>query len=244
MRLSSGGFVMSRFALICSLVFGISSASLVTTADAQFAKAPPAASAVAVNAGAAAAVAPDLRIAPRRALDRDVVRAALAKARATNLAAFRAYQAKGTFPSNTFKGRKLNVWLDEAGNLCAAATIIKMSGQDDLVAKVAEQNNFIRLGDVKQGPLMDWMLTSGFTQDEIAAIQEPFMPSMREQPRVPQQPVLVDANLRKIEDARLLKVYKSVDKQIVKHQSKSLDKATDRLMRNPELAWQLIDAQA
>ena len=232
---------MSRFALICSLVFGISSASLVTSADAQFAKAPPAASTTAVTAGAAAA---EYRIAPRRALDRAAVRAALVKARDTNLAAFRAYQAKGTFPSNTFKGRKLNVWLDEAGNLCAAATIIKMSGQDELVAKIAEQNNFIRLGDVKQGPLMDWMLTSGFTQDEIAAIQEPFMPSMREQPRVPQQPILVDAKLRKAEDARLIKVYKSVDKQIVKNQNKSLDKATDRLMKNPELAWRLVDAQA
>ena len=59
---------------------------------------------------------------------------------------------------------------------CAAATIIKMSGQDALVNRVAEQNNFVRLADVEQGPLMDWILTSGFTQDEIAAIQEPFMP--------------------------------------------------------------------
>lgn len=237
---------MSRFALICSLAFGISSASFITTADAQFAKAPPAASTVAVNAGAAAAdvYAPQYRVAPRRSLDRDAVRTALVKARAANLAGFRAYQIKGTFPSNTFKGRKLNVWLDEAGNLCAAATIIKMSGQDDLVAKVAEQNNFIRLADVKQGPLMDWILSSGFTQDEIAAIQEPFMPVMRREPRAPQAPILADARLRKAEDVRLLKVYKAVEKQIVKNQNKSLDKATDRLMRNAALAWTLLDAQA
>ena len=239
---------MSRFALICSLVFGISSASLVTTADAQFAKAPPASS-VAVGAGASAGAAaadvyvPQLRVAPR-ALDRAAVRAALAKARATNLAAFRAYQVKGVFPSNTFKGRKLNVWLDKDGNLCAAATIIKMAGQDDLVTKVAEQNNFIRLGDVKQGPLMDWILTSGLTQDEIAAIQEPFMPVMREPRPEPTAPILVDAKLRKAEDARLAAKYKTVTKQIVKSQDKSLDKATDRLMKNRELAWQLIDAQS
>ena len=138
------------------------------------------------------------------------------------------------------KGKKLNVWLDADGHFCAAATIIKMSGQDDLVNKVAEQNNFIRLADVKQGPLMDWILTSGFTQDEIAAIQEPFMPVTREPAVAPVEPILVDAKLRAKEDARLLAKYKQVDKQLVKNRAKSLDKATDRLMKNPTLAWQLL----
>jgi hypothetical protein len=183
---------------------------------------------------------PGYRVAPRRTLDRATVRAALVQARSRNLSAFRDYQKKGVFPSNTFKGKKLNVWLDADGHFCAAATIIKASGQDDLVNKVAEQNNFIRLADVKQGPLMDWILTSGFTQDEIAAIQEPFMPVMRPQPDEPAAPILVDNKLRKAEDARLLAKYKQVDKSLVKNASKSLDKATDRLMKNPTLAWQLI----
>lgn len=184
----------------------------------------------------------ELRIAPRRVLDRATVRAALAKARVTNLAAFRVYQNKGVFPSNTYKPGKLNVWLDEDGNFCAAATIIRMSGQDDLVSKVAEQNNFIRLADVKQGPLMSWILTSGLTQDEIAAIQEPFM-DVSDRPLEPSQPILVDAKLRKAEDARLEAKYKRVDKLIVKQTKKSLDLATDRLMKHPSLAWQLIDSQ-
>lgn len=239
---------MSRFALICSLVFGISSASLTTTADAQFAKAPPvAATTVAAGASAADVWAPssDLRVAPSRHLDRAAVRAALVKARATNLAAFRTYQAKGVFPSNTYKNRKLNVWLDEDGNFCAAATIIKRSGQDDLVNKVAEQNNFIRLADVKQGPLMDWILTSGFTQDEIAMIQEPFDPVMMPKRPLEPSPVLtVDAKKRKAEDARLIAKYKQVEKQLVKNHKKSLDKAVDRLMKNQQLAFQLIDSQA
>ncbi len=218
-------------------------ASFVTTADAQFAKAPPT-TVVAVNAGAAPAdiYEPGMRM-PRRVLDRDTVRTALVKARATNLAAFRAYQLKGTFPSNTFTSRKLNVWQDDAGNLCAAATIIKASGQDDLVERIAGRNNFIRLADMKQGPLMDWILMSGFTQGEIASIQEPFMPVMRK-PTEPAPSVLVDARKRKAEDARLRAVYKKVDAQIVKHAAKSLDLATDRLMNNQQLAWQLVDAQA
>jgi len=239
---------MSRFALICSLVFGISSASLVTTADAQFAKAPPASAAV-VNTAADLYEPPvaSVRAAPRRYLDRDTVRAALVKARATNLAAFRTYQSKGVFPSNTFKNKKLNVWLDADGHFCAAATIIKMSGQDELVNKVAEQNNFIRLADVKQGPLMDWILTSGFTQDEIAMIQEPFMPVMKAPPVEPSKPILankVDAKKRAAEDARLLAKYKQVEKSLVKNQKKSLEKAVDRLMKNQQLAFQLIDSQA
>jgi hypothetical protein len=235
---------MSRFTLICSLVLGLSSASLVGSADAQFAKAPP--TTVAMSGTAARADVPEpagLRVAPRRMLDRATVRAALVKARATNLAAFRTYQAKGVFPSNTFKPGKLNVWLDEDGHFCAAATIIKMSGKEDLVNKVAEQNNFIRLADVKQGPLMDWILTSGFTQAEIAMIQEPFMPVVREPAVAPMQPILVDNKLRKAEDARLRATYKKVDKQLVKAAKKSLDNATDRLMKQPDLAWQLIAAQ-
>lgn len=276
---------MSRFALICSLVFGLSSTSLVSTVDAGFAKAPPAAAATATfgNAGSTgtagtaatgtasnaatglasnaaagtASAAAAMRIAPARALDRAAVRRALAKARATNLAAFRTYQAKGTFPSNTFTTGKANVWLDRDGNFCAAATLIKMSGNDDLASKVAEQNNFIRLASVTQGPLMDWILTSGFTQDEIAAIQEPFMPVQAEPAPAPilangkgdilvggDEPVAtVDAKKRKAEDARLRAKYKAVDRMLVKNARKNLDKAVDRLMKNPQLAAQLIDAQ-
>ena len=45
-----------------------------------------------------------------------------------------------------------------------------MSGEHALVGKVARESNFIRLGDVKSGPLMDWMLMSGLTQEEIDQI--------------------------------------------------------------------------
>lgn len=230
---------MSRLALIASLVFGISSASFVSTADAQFAKAPPATSVA--SAAAADVSEPAYRIAPQRELSRAAVRAALVKARATNLAAFRAYQAKGVFPSNTFKPGKLNVWVDANGNYCAAATIIKMSGLTDLVTKTGEENNFIKLADVKQGPLMDWILTSGFTQDEIAAIQEPFDDVTRGR-RMEPSPITasVDAKKRTAEDARLVAKYKQVDRALVKNASKSLDKAVDQLMKHQDLAWKLI----
>jgi hypothetical protein len=252
--------VMSRFAVICSLVLGLSYSA--STASAGFAKAPPADSprraptpaerelsptdVVTIGTHAQVPDMPDMpnyRVAPARPLDRANVRAALARARAANLAAFRVYQKKGVFPSNTYKKGQLNVWLDEYMHYCAAATIIKMSGQDALVAKVAEENNFIRLADVQQGPLMDWILTSGFTQAEIAMIQEPFRPVVEKPQLEPAKPILVDNQLRKQEDARLRAKYKKVDAAIVKAQRKSLDEATDRLMKNPALAWKLLAAQ-
>ncbi|MGE5183703.1 MAG: hypothetical protein ACM31C_16640 [Acidobacteriota bacterium] len=179
---------------------------------------------------------------PRRALTREAVQHALAEARDRNLAAFRAYVKAGVFPSNVYKAGELNVWRDQDGHYCAAATLVRMSGQTALVAKVAEQNNFIRLADVQQGPLMDWILTSGFTQDEIVAIQKPFSPVTQHPQIEPAKPIVVDADLRKAEDARLRAKYAAVDKQIVAHARRSLELATDRLMKHPQLAWQLVSA--
>ena len=178
----------------------------------------------------------------RGVLDRSEVRAKLAAARAANLARFRAYQQKGVFPSNTFADQMLNVWRDEAGHLCAAATIINASGQAALVAKVAQEDNFIRLADVTDGPLMDWILTSGFTQAEIAAIQEPFSPVMRQQPTEPEPAriVAVDPARRRAEDARLLRKYRQVEAMLIKDQRASLEIAVDRLMAYPALARQLV----
>ena len=216
---------MSRFMLSCSLVLALSSAAF---GEAHFARPPETMDLMPTSRAVAA----------HCVLDRAAVRDALVRARATNLSSFLAYQKKGVFPSNTYANRKLNVWLDDAGHFCAAATMIKMSGQDDLVLRTAEQNNFIRLADIAQGPLMDWILTSGFTQEEIAMIQEPFLPVVDE-PAL-SEPSLVDAELRKAEDARLRTKYRAVTRLLVKQQRKSLDIAVDRLMAHQELAWQLL----
>lgn len=174
-------------------------------------------------------------------LDRAVVRTKLAANRAANLARFRAYQKAGVFPNNTYGDSARNVWLDEDGHLCAAATIIKASGKADLVARTAEQNNFIRLVDVTQGPLFDWILTSGLTKAEIVAIQEIMMP-VTEQPEPDSpEPRIVDGGMRKRENQRLLGVYRRVDASIVANQQRSLELAVDRLLANPVLARQLLD---
>ena len=222
---------MSRFMLACSLVAALTTSAMARSvaAPTQFARPP------------AADVYEPAMTAPARVLDRATLRAMLIANRATNVASFRAYVKRGVFPSNTYRNGKLNVWIDQAGNKCAAATMIDDWGLGELVTRVAEQNNFIRLKDVRQGPLMNWILMSGLTQEEIVAIQEPgFMVRVREPAPAP-QPILVDAELRKAEDVRLTRRYQQVDAMIAKNQKRSIELAIDRLMKHPELTWNMID---
>ncbi len=214
---------MSRFAIALALV-----ASLTTSAFATSFARPP-----------TEAVISDVRTMPMRMLDRASVRAKLAEHRAANIARFHAYQTAGVFPSNTYQGRLLNVWVDDAGHYCAAATIIMASGASELVVRVGEQTNFIRLKDVKQGPLIDWMLTSGLTQEEIALIQRPF--AFVGTPPVDDQLVQIAPDLRTRENARLARLYKQIDRTLAKQRNKSLELAVTRLMQHPDLAWQLLD---
>jgi len=167
-------------------------------------------------------------------VDRAKVRAALTARRAQNLALFRAYRDGGVYPHNFVQAGKLNVWQDDEGHLCAAATLISNSGNFDLAMTVPATNNFLRLKDVTEGPLMDWMLTSGFTQEEIDAIQEPFMGRMQ-----PIDEPALDPR-RVAEDARLRKRYNQVDRMLTKGKRKSLDRAVDRLMARPDLARDLL----
>ncbi|HTE46332.1 MAG TPA: hypothetical protein VK636_13855 [Gemmatimonadaceae bacterium] len=217
---------MSRLAIAVSLIASLSTAALADrVSEPSFGSLP-----------THFAEAPDNYAAVAVPVSRAAIRAKLAQNRVANLARFRVYQQKGVFPNNTFSDGKLNVWLDDSGNLCAAATIIKLSGNADLAMRTADQNNFIKLGDVTQGPLMDWILTSGLTQSEIAAIQEPFRPVVQEPAPQP-----IDARMRRAENRRLAAKYKQVDASIVKNKNASLDAATDRLLSNRELASKFLN---
>jgi hypothetical protein len=176
-------------------------------------------------------------------LTRDGVREALLRARHRNLAAFHVYATAGIYPSNVYTPGALNVWRDQDGHFCAAATIIRNSGAIELTDRVADQNNFIRLADVTQGPLMDWILTSGFTQDEIVAIQKPFEPVVEKPVVAPEQHLAIDAKLRAAETARLKKVYAQVEHQLAANENKSIERAVDQLMKHPDLAWKIASAE-
>jgi hypothetical protein len=68
-------------------------------------------------------------------------------------------------------GRPDSVFRDAAGRECPMAAMISQSGHPDLVAMVVATNNRLRLADVHDGPLMDWILDSGLTHDEVVMIQ-------------------------------------------------------------------------
>ena len=117
------------------------------------------------------AKAPD----PAARPDHADLRASLADARARHIQHLRDYAAAGEFPRNRIAPGMINVFIDEDGRLCAVANLMVKGGARALVDATAKANNTIVLGDVTDGPLMDWMLRSGFTQEEIAVIQEPYM---------------------------------------------------------------------
>jgi hypothetical protein len=159
------------------------------------------------------------------------VRAALAKRRAHNLAAFHAYWTGGVYPHNSYRVGPLNVWRDENGHFCAAATMIDKDGQHELAETTATTNNNLRLLDVTTGPLLDWMLTSGLTIEDIDRIQAPAV-----------MPARIDAHTLAIEDAKLKKGYIATEAFLKKHAAEDLEIATTRLMEHSDLAWALVRA--
>jgi len=172
------------------------------------------------------------RVARRPGIDRAALIAALAQRREQNLAGFRAYRKGGVYPKNDERSGPLNIWRDRAGHLCAAATMIDRDGQHALVSRVATRDNHIRLLDVTDGPLLDWILTSGFTLEEIDRIQLP-MPGPNQQEQRDQQ-------WARDEHDRMTRDYFETDRFLVQHRDAGLAIAADRLMDYPALARQLI----
>jgi hypothetical protein len=166
------------------------------------------------------------------AIDRAKLRAALSARRDTVVARFLAYRDAGVYPINTFSDQPEHIWLDAYGHLCAAATLVSEDWGYSAAANVSLENNFIKMADVHDGPLSDWVLTSGLTHHEIVSIQVlPVQPDPEEQ-RNDQ------------ETARLYTLYVDVERQLRAMWDESLDDATDALMKRPDLARALIDGVA
>jgi hypothetical protein len=172
--------------------------------------------------------------AAEQALSSTAVRAALAARREHNIAAFRAYASAGVYPHNFVRPGPLNVWRDQEGHLCAAATMIDRDGKHELVRDIASSDNHIRLLDVTSGPMMSWMLTSGLTIEEIDRIQKPA-------PRP--NPSALKPGWREQADATLAASYRETTQFLADHTAAGLDDATERLMATPELARQLLAGQ-
>jgi hypothetical protein len=85
-----------------------------------------------------------------------------------------AYWTKGDFVQNPDQtGGPGHFILDGRGKPCPLASIIMNSGQPELVLEAARQNNGVKVVDLRDGPIVDWILHSGLTQEECVLIQRP-----------------------------------------------------------------------
>ena len=96
----------------------------------------------------------------------------LAARRQRQLARLHQYTARQKFPQNTdFPEKLVPYFVDHAGTPCAVGHLMLEDGQESTVANIHEQCNHVRIRDVDQGPLVEWIIYSGLTHAECALIQ-------------------------------------------------------------------------
>jgi hypothetical protein len=167
-------------------------------------------------------------------VDRDVLRKELAAQRTLNLKRFAEYRRARVYPHNSYENGKLNVWRDADEHLCAVANLMAKQGLDTLVTQTATEHNFVRIADVTSGPLIDWVLTSGLTQEEIVMIQ---WPTMAEDLAEERRQARVAARARRREDDRLEAGYLATERALKQGvvRDAGLDLAVARLATRPDL---------
>lgn len=143
------------------------------------------------------------------------VRAQLAEHRKQQIERLEAYSQEGIFPRNTTSPGPIHMFKDPDGRRCAVANLVHLDGHDDVVDDYATRQNDVVVADVTSGPLADWILTSGLTREEIAAIQAPAPYVMQDAP---------EDQLR----SQMQGYFGSVEQQLIDGTDKSLDVAVAR----------------
>jgi hypothetical protein len=161
---------------------------------------------------------------PPAAPTRAELRAMLAARRAAHIAELQRYVDAGVFPINDVRPGYLNVFQDPSGHLCAVANLMAFDGQIAMVQATADSTNYVRLVDVHEGALHDWILASGFTQEEIGRIQEPYF-FQEVQLQQEQQQRQLDR-----ERQRLQRTLNRTLARLHRQTERSLDRAVDRLI--------------
>jgi hypothetical protein len=160
-------------------------------------------------------------------LDREAVRDKLAARRAQVIERFLGYREARVYPINNLAGGgKRHVWVDDWGNLCAAATLISGDWGREVAMRAGASDREIALASVTSGPLFDWILTSGLTHHEIVAIQ------------LPGDDLTVRGSDDEVE--RMYQIYVDVERQLRTLERANLELAVDALMTRPDLARALL----
>lgn len=173
------------------------------------------------------------------AIDVGAIRVRLSAHREQQLERLDAYARAGQFPHDYTTQPSLHMFRDAAGRLCAVANLVHRDGRDDLVDATARRQNDLAIADVSDGPILDWILASGLTQEELALIQAP-APFVQRAPAVVRRPVPAPRPLevaRNTADnamteaqmnAALRAHIANVEADLREHTDRSLDLAVDR----------------
>lgn len=84
----------------------------------------------------------------------------------------RYYAQRGLFPLNEGHAKQaVPIFVDQQNTHCAVGFLMHVDGRDDSITEIVWANNLVQVMEVNQGGLVDWVLTSGLTQEEAALIQ-------------------------------------------------------------------------
>jgi hypothetical protein len=165
-------------------------------------------------------------------IDRAAIRDRLAQRRAHQIAELTTYAQRVEFPHNLTQPTSTHIFRDDAGRLCAVANLVHRDGDDELVDVTAREHNDLAMADVHDGPMLEWILASGLTQEEIVRIQLPAPPLMHRE-AIPSGPMPVAAHDH-ADEARMnetvVRHIEQVRGELFAHAEQSLDVATDRFL--------------
>ena len=172
---------------------------------------------------------------PPRPPDRASWKKKLAASREQQIERVRAYSRAGKFPRNTLvENKRVPIFVDDKGTPCAVANLMIKDGRQNDVLAIAKANNLVRVMDVHDGPLVDWVLHSGLLQEEAALIQPSYdwvdrpVPPPPEREPAPAPNVMV--GLERDDILRIKAHLGSVVKQLVANTDEGLETALDRLL--------------
>lgn len=196
---------------------------------------------------------PIARPAPRPAPTDAEIKNALIARRRDHLAVLRSYREARQFPRNTTQPGDGHFLIDQRGVLCAVANLIAMDGHRGLIEEASRSNNGLLFGDVVDGPFHAWILTSGFTQEEIARIQVP-APFVGEDPRplrpspvpMPEPDPIPEPGPSPIElaDQQVYDYLVAIEAALTADESPGVALAAERLTAHPELVAALLEQDA
>ena len=105
-------------------------------------------------------------------IEREKWRGRLSEEREKQITRLKAYRDAGTFPHNEGHAKHaVPIFVDRHDTACAVGHLMRMSGWEEEVKAIAAANNLVFVPDVTDGPLVEWVLLSGLTQEEAALIQ-------------------------------------------------------------------------